>query len=49
LSQFENYFDSETIAELPSEAFARLVGVFPLTVRRARQVQSSLDFRGVGE
>lgn len=37
LEQFEHYFDSETIAHLPDEAFARLVGVLPQTVRLVRR------------
>lgn len=37
LSQFENYFDAEIIADLPNEAFALLVGVFPWTVAQARR------------
>lgn len=37
LTQFEQYFDSQTVAQLPDEALAGLVGVFPQTIRRARQ------------
>ncbi|NJL21726.1 MAG: hypothetical protein HC895_14385 [Leptolyngbyaceae cyanobacterium SM1_3_5] len=37
LTQFENYFDADTIASIPDEAFALLVGVLPQTVRRARR------------
>lgn len=37
MNQFENYFDRETIANIPDDAFARLVGVFPHTVRLARR------------
>lgn len=37
LTQFENYFDAGTIASIPDEAFALLVGVLPQTVRRARR------------
>lgn len=37
LTQFENYFDAATIASIPDEAFALLVGVLPQTVRRARR------------
>lgn len=37
LNQFENYFDRETIARVPDEAFALLVGVLPHTVRLARR------------
>ncbi len=41
LTQFENYFDSETVAHLPDDAFAMLVGVFPQTVRTARRYRDS--------
>jgi hypothetical protein len=37
LNQFDNYFGSETVAELPDEAFALLVGVLPQTVRLVRR------------
>jgi hypothetical protein len=37
LNQFENYFGSETAAELPDEAFALLVGVLPHTIRAMRK------------
>lgn len=37
LNQFENYFDASTIANIPDEAFALLVGVLPQTVRMARR------------
>jgi hypothetical protein len=37
LNQFENYFDQDTIARLPDEAFAMLVGVLPPTIRKARR------------
>ena len=37
LNQFENYFGSETIEQIPDEAFALLVGVLPQTVRMLRQ------------
>jgi hypothetical protein len=37
LTQFEQYFDSETVAQIPDEALALLVGVFPQTIRAARQ------------
>ncbi|MGI0494592.1 hypothetical protein ACN4EG_22635 [Alkalinema pantanalense CENA528] len=36
LQQFENYFSSETIKQVPDEAFAQLVGVLPHTVYRVR-------------
>ncbi len=37
LTQFEHYLDSETVAQIPDEALALLVGVFPQTLRAARQ------------
>jgi hypothetical protein len=37
LNQFENWFDSQTTAELPDEAFALLVGVLPQTIRKLRE------------
>lgn len=43
LNQFENYFDAATVAQLPDEAFARLVGVLPQTVRLVRRASSSLN------
>ena len=36
LTQLEQYFNSETVAQLPDWALALLVGVFPQTIRRAR-------------
>lgn len=36
LNQFEHYFDSKTVAQLPDEALALLVGVLPQTIRKAR-------------
>jgi hypothetical protein len=36
LNQFENWFDSETVATLPDDAFALLVGVLPQTIRKVR-------------
>lgn len=41
LEQFEQYFDSETVAQLPDEAFARLVGVLPQTVRIVRRASGN--------
>jgi hypothetical protein len=43
LNQFEHYFDSETIAQVPDEAFALLVGVLPQTIRKARNTADRLD------
>ncbi|NEO98440.1 MAG: hypothetical protein F6K58_07145 [Symploca sp. SIO2E9] len=36
LNQFEQYFDNETIDQLPDHAFALLVGVLPHTIRKVR-------------
>lgn len=36
LNQFEHWFDSETVAKLPNEAFAMLVGVLPQTISKVR-------------
>ena len=43
LNQFDNYFGAETIAQLPDEAFALLVGVLPHTIQMARRGAGSLD------
>ncbi len=45
LNQFENYFDQETIARIPDEAFALLVGVLPYSVRMARRRPSKLNVK----
>ena len=45
LEQFEQYFDAETVAQLPDEAFALLVGVLPQTVNAVRRSYSS-SFNG---
>jgi hypothetical protein len=36
LNQFEHWFDTETVAQLPDEVFALLVGVLPQTIRKVR-------------
>ena len=36
LTQFDNYFERVVVDQVPDEAFALLVGVFPRTVRIAR-------------
>lgn len=36
LNQFEHWFNAETVASLPDEAFALLVGVLPQTIRKVR-------------
>jgi hypothetical protein len=40
LNQFEHYFDSQTMAQLPDEALALLIGVLPRTVRMARSLKT---------
>ncbi len=42
LNQFENWFDAETVAALPDEAFALLVGVLPSTIRKVRSESQPL-------
>ncbi len=37
LDHFEGYFDLETIQQLPTEAWAFLIGVFPQTIEIARK------------
>lgn len=37
LEQFEGFFNSETVAQIPDEALALLVGVFPHTIRSWRR------------
>ncbi|MEZ2240106.1 hypothetical protein [Microcoleus sp.] len=37
LTQFEQYFDIQTVAQIPDRALALLIGVFPQTIRQARQ------------
>ena len=39
LNQFEHWFDIKTVAELPDEAFALLVGVLPQTIRKVRNIE----------
>ncbi|MEO1519878.1 MAG: hypothetical protein AAFU78_03770 [Cyanobacteria bacterium J06633_2] len=45
LNQFENYFDRETIAKVPDDAFAMMVGVLPHTVRLARRPSRKRSMR----
>ncbi|MDY7013440.1 MAG: hypothetical protein SVX43_07505 [Cyanobacteriota bacterium] len=40
LNQFENWFDANTAAKIPDEAFARLVGVLPKTIAKVRQEEN---------
>lgn len=37
LTQFEQYFDAPTVVQIPDGALALLIGVFPQTIRAARQ------------
>lgn len=37
IEQFEQYFDAQTVEQLPDQAFARLIGVLPQTVRMVRR------------
>jgi hypothetical protein len=46
LEQFEQYFDAETVAQLPDEAFALLVGVLPQTVSAVRRSYRSFNQQG---
>jgi hypothetical protein len=43
LNQFENWFDAKTAAQLPDEAFARLVGVLPKTIGKVRREENRLS------
>lgn len=45
LEQFEQYFDAETVAQLPDEAFALLVGVLPQTVSAVRRSYRGLNHK----
>lgn len=45
LNQFETYFDAKTVAQVPDEAFALLVGVLPHTVRLARRAPAQLNVK----
>jgi hypothetical protein len=48
LNQFETYFDQETIARIPDEAFALMVGVLPYTIRTARRTPGKLTVKVKG-
>lgn len=48
LNQFENYFDQGTIARIPDEAFAAMVGVLPYSIRLARRTPGKLTVRVKG-
>lgn len=43
LNQFEGFFDSATIAKVPDDAFAFLVGVLPNTIRKVRNTADRVD------
>ena len=43
LEQFEGFFDAETTAQLPDNAFALLVGVLPHTVSKVRSAAETLE------
>lgn len=43
LNQFENWFDSETAAQLSDDTYALLVGVLPQTIRKVRNQLDRLD------
>lgn len=45
LTQFETYFDRDTIARIPDEVFALLVGVLPYSVRRTRRTPGKLNVK----
>lgn len=45
LNQFENYFSPDTVAQLPDEAFALLVGVLPQTIRMIRRDPENQQLR----
>lgn len=41
LNQFDNYFGAETVAKLPDDAFALMVGVLPSTIELVRYAPES--------
>jgi hypothetical protein len=43
LNQFEGFFDAETIAKLPDDAFSLLVGVLPETIKKVRNRDDRVD------
>lgn len=45
LNQFETYFDPATIARIPDEAFALMVGVLPHSIRMARRTPGQLNVK----
>lgn len=42
LNQFEHWFDAKTTAKVPDEVFAAMVGVFPETITKARDLVNRL-------
>lgn len=46
LNQFENYFGAETVAKLPDDAFALMVGVLPQTIELIRHNPESPLIKG---
>ena len=42
LNQFEHWFDSQTATNLPDHIFASMVGVFPDTITKARDLVNRL-------
>jgi hypothetical protein len=46
LNQFDGFFDAETIAKLPDEAFALLVGVLPHTITKVRNTADGYSLGG---
>jgi hypothetical protein len=43
LNQFEGFFDAETIAKVPDDAFSLLVGVLPETIKKVRNRDNRVD------
>ncbi len=43
LTQFEAFFDAQTVSQMPDEAFAKLVGVLPQTVHFVRRTGEDSD------
>jgi hypothetical protein len=43
LTQFEAFFEAQTVAQMPDEAFAMLVGVLPQTIGMVRRASSDLE------
>jgi hypothetical protein len=46
LNQFDNYFGAETVAKLPDDAFALMVGVLPSTIQLVRYAPESPLLKG---